>query len=208
MSKNKKYMTLVIPLIALIAIGIFNGNVYSLGHFMDQNSGIGGSIENCNKCHDFVNGIYGGGDPYGIPTLPPTPPSGFNLRWLKTEITFCSTSSNIACDADADCPSGETCGPLSRAVSFTTFEGTDGALANTDSPDGACQVCHTATSYWKNDGSGNTHYAGNNCLACHPHFTDEVVNYFAPTFIGGQSHFTHFDDPNGPRLGTNWCSNA
>jgi len=206
---SKKYfILLIIPLIALIAMGILNGNVYSLGHFTDQDSGIGGSIENCNKCHDFVNGIYGGGDPYGIPTLPPPPPPGSNLRWLKTAITFCSTSINIACDTDVDCPSGETCGPLSRTVNFTTFEGTDGALANTDSPDGACQVCHTATSYWKNDGSGNDHYPGNNCLVCHPHFTDEVVNYFAPTFVGGQSHFTHFNDPKGPMLGTDACFTA
>lgn len=207
MSKNKKYMTLVIPVIALIAIGILSGNAYSLGHFKDLNSGIGGSIENCNKCHDFLDGIYGGGDPYGIPTNPPPPDPGFNLRWLKTEITFCSTSTGVACLTNEDCPSGETCS-LSRTVDFTTFEGTSGALANTDSPDGACQVCHTATSYWKNDGSGNTHYAGNNCLACHPHFTDEVVNYFAPTFVGGQSHFTHFEDPKGPMLGTDACFTA
>jgi hypothetical protein len=204
---NKKYFLLVIPLIALIAIGIFSGNGYSLGHFAAQ-SGIGGTIENCNKCHDFVNGIYGGGDPYGMPTPPPPPPPGYNLRWLKTEITFCSTSNNIACDTDTDCPSGETCGPLSRTVNFTTFEGAVGALADAGSTDGACQVCHTTTTYWRNDGSGNDHYPGQNCTVCHPHFTDELPDYFTPTFVGGQSHFTHFDDPKGPMLGSDACFTA
>ena len=36
-------------------------------------------------------------------------------------------------------------------------------------PSGACQVCHTQTSHWRNDGSLSTHFNGDNCLICHDH---------------------------------------
>jgi hypothetical protein len=206
---SKKYLALIMPLIALIAIGILSGNAFSLGHFKDQ-SGIGGTIYDCNKCHDFVNGIYGGGDPYGTPTPPPIPPTGYNLRWVKTTFEFCSTSTNIACDIDADCPTGETCvsGPTVKFTKFSEALPADGTLGdgNPSLVDGACEVCHTATTYHNKYGTGVNHYPGNNCTICHPHFTDEGVNYFAPTFVGGQSHFTHFNDPKGPMLGSNNCT--
>jgi hypothetical protein len=207
---SKKYLVIILPLIALIAIGILSENAFSLGHFKDQ-SGIGGTIYDCNKCHDFVNGIYGGGDPYGTPIPPPIPPTGYNLRWIKTTFEFCSTSTNIACDVNSDCPEGETCVP-GPTVKFTVFQDTtppfDGTLGdgNPSLVDGACEVCHTATTYHNKYGTGATHYPGNNCTICHPHFADDVVNYFAPTFVGGQSHFTHFNDPKGPMLGTNNCT--
>ncbi len=35
--------------------------------------------------------------------------------------------------------------------------------------DGLCQVCHTATSYHRQDGSGTPHNNGQNCIDCHPH---------------------------------------
>ena len=169
---NKKYLILFISLIALMTIGILSGKVYSLGHFKDQ-GGPGGSVVDCNICHDFANGIYGGGGVYGEPP-PPLPPSGYNLRWVKTTIN-------------------------SATVKFTIFSGTDGSLADAGSPnDGACQVCHTTTTHWKSDGSGKDHYAGQNCTLCHPHFLDDINNYFEPRFVGNQSHFTHFDDPKGP----------
>ena len=68
----KKYFILIIiiPLIALIAIGIFSGNVYSLGHY-----GIGGSVADCNICHDFAGGAYNN-------------PPAFNLRWVKSNIEY------------------------------------------------------------------------------------------------------------------------
>lgn len=37
------------------------------------------------------------------------------------------------------------------------------------SPDGICQVCHTQTTHWLNDGSGSNHFSGWNCTMCHPH---------------------------------------
>ncbi len=36
-------------------------------------------------------------------------------------------------------------------------------------PDGICQVCHTQTTYWRNDGSRSDHFNGWRCTICHPH---------------------------------------
>ena len=36
-------------------------------------------------------------------------------------------------------------------------------------PDGICQVCHTQTTHWRNDGSFTNHFNGRNCTMCHPH---------------------------------------
>ena len=35
--------------------------------------------------------------------------------------------------------------------------------------DGICEVCHTATTYHKQDGTGVAHNGGQNCTECHPH---------------------------------------
>lgn len=180
---SKKYLILMIPLIALITMGFLSGNVYSLGHFKDQ-SGIGGSVEDCNICHEFDVGFYENPDP------------GYNLRWVKRQIEW---------------PPGSG---IFHNVKFTKFSDSDpspdGTLAdgNDGLLDGACEVCHTQTSYHTNTGDGTDHYDANNCTACHPHFTDDVLNYFSPTFVGGQSHFTHFEDPKGPMLGTDACFTA
>jgi hypothetical protein len=79
----------------------------------------------------------------------------------------------------------------------------DGTLAdgNDSKLDGPCEVCHTLTKYHTNTGDGTNHFDGTNCLQCHQHFTTDIVNYFWPTFIGTQSHVTHFTDPKGPLLG-------
>lgn len=35
--------------------------------------------------------------------------------------------------------------------------------------DGICQVCHTATSFHRQDGAGPVHFDGQDCITCHPH---------------------------------------
>lgn len=40
---------------------------------------------------------------------------------------------------------------------------------NGSTPTGVCQVCHTATQYWKNDGTGTAHNADRLCTDCHKH---------------------------------------
>lgn len=36
-------------------------------------------------------------------------------------------------------------------------------------PSGICQVCHSQTRFWRNDGSGAAHFSGENCTTCHEH---------------------------------------
>lgn len=113
-------------------------------------------------------------------------PSQGNLRWVRSTIN-------------------------SRTVKFTLFSSTlpaDGTLAdgNDSKLDGPCEVCHTTTNYHTNTGDGKNHFDAQNCTGCHPHFRDDIINYFEPHFIGTQSHVTHWDDPKGPQLGRNNCT--
>lgn len=176
----KKHFILAILLVALFIVGITGGNVYPLGHYKDAGgpgTGAGGTAADCTICHDFLNGIYGGGGVYGDPA-PPLPPTGYNLRWVNTTIN-------------------------GRTVKFTRFLGlpADGTLADGPAPyDGACEVCHTTTRYYRNNGTGASHHDATNCTLCHPHFLDDITNYFEPRFPGNQAHYTHFDDPKGPQL--------
>lgn len=168
---SKKYFLIFIPLIALITIGFLSGDVYSLGHY-----GIGGSVADCDICHDFAGGYYNN-------------PPLYNLRWVKSFIEY---------------PPGTP-----HSVWFISFSGppNSGILADATSPyDGPCEVCHTKTAHYRNDGGGTPHYQGTNCTSCHPHFLSDITNYFEPRFVGNQSHFTHFTDPKGPMLGTSSCT--
>ena len=168
---SKKYLVFILPLIALMAIGIFSGNVYSLGHY-----GIGGSVADCNICHDFAGGYYNS-------------PGLGNLRWVKSTIEY---------------PTGTF-----HPVYFVSFSGpaNSGILADATTPiNGPCEVCHTTTSHYRNDGGGTSHYPGTNCITCHPHFLSDIQNYFEPRFEGNQSHYTHLTDPKGPMFGTSNCT--
>jgi hypothetical protein len=169
---HRKYYLLFIPLIALIAMGIFSGNVYAgpSGHY-----GIGGSVADCNICHDFAGGYYNS-------------PGLGNLRWVKSPIVY----PNV----------------ISPNVYFVSFSGpaNSGILADATAPiNGPCEVCHTTTTYYNNTGTGSSHYTGD-CMPCHPHFLSDITNYFEPRFVGNQSHYTHFNDPKGPMLGTSSCT--
>jgi hypothetical protein len=170
---GKKLIIMVIPLIALIAIGIFSGNVYALGHY-----GIGGSVADCNICHDFASGWYN------------TPGSG-NLRWVKSTIEYPAGTPHSVWFVNFSGPANS--GILADATSPYN---------------GPCEVCHTAltTTHYRNDGSGTSHYPGTNCITCHPHFLSDIQNYFEPRFVGNQSHFTHLTDPKGPMFGTSNCT--
>ena len=168
---SKKYLVFILPLIALMAIGIFSGNAYALGHY-----GIGGSVADCNICHDFAGGYYNS-------------PGLGNLRWVKSTIEY---------------PTGTF-----HPVYFVSFSGpaNSGILADATTPiNGPCEVCHTTTSHYRNDGGGTSHYPNTNCITCHPHFLSDIQNYFEPRFEGNQSHYTHLTDPKGPMFGTSNCT--
>ena len=172
---NRKCMIGIILLVALVVTGAISGKVYSLGHFKDQ-GGPGGSVTDCNVCHDFTK-YY---DNYTLG----------NLRWVRTSIVDKLGNSHT--------------------VKFLKFSSSDppnpgvadGTLADGNDLllDGPCEVCHTTTNYHTNTGDGKVHFDGTNCTVCHPHFLDDINNYFEPRFSGTQSHITHFDDPKGPQF--------
>jgi hypothetical protein len=192
---SKKYFVFFIPLIALIVIGILSGTVYSLGHFKDR-SGIGGTVEECNYCHEFDVGFYENPDP------------GYNLRWVKRQIEWPPGSGN------------------NHSVNFTHFSGPPPGtyVSGPPSYNGPCEVCHTQTLYYRNNSSGLPHSPGGeigrDCRLCHLHFADNIINYFEGGMIGSQSHITHgviysndvlgnpldYPDPKGPRVGWNNCT--
>jgi galactitol-specific phosphotransferase system IIB component len=111
----------------------------------------------------------------------------------------------------------------SKAVKF--FKTTDvNSFADGDETyNGICEVCHTQTTYHKNNGTGLSHNAGTNCIQCHTH-----LNGFGHGGAGGigcegchgkdadnggkgttVSHSTHTendaDDLRGPFIGCNSC---
>lgn len=135
-------------------------------------------IGGCDVCHDFVNGAYA--------------PATGNLRWVRDEIEW---------------PEGTIHSPVNFII-FSSILPADGTLADGDDTklDGPCEVCHTTTKYHNNSGDGKNHFDATNCTACHPHFTDDMINYFEPRFIGTQSHITHWTDPKGPQLGEDTCT--
>jgi hypothetical protein len=207
---RKKYVIFILPLIALIAIGMMSGDVYSLGHFKSQ-GGPGGTVVDCNTCHDFVNGGY---------YLTPPPPSGYNLRWVNTTINSRTvkfryfTGSDTLADGNSAALDGpcEVCHhPLEL---FTDQNGNGkwdlGEPLTDANRNGLCDPgesytdvdhngqCDPGTKYHDNVSNTVPHYDGMDCTVCHPHFLDDIVNYFEPRFPGNQSHFTHFDDPKGP----------
>jgi len=55
---------------------------------------------------------------------------------------------------------------------------------NITKPVGLCQVCHTATDFWRKDGSAGDHYPNTNCGSCHDVLTGGHANS-APTANGG-----------------------
>lgn len=59
-----------------------------------------------------------------------------------------------------------------RAVSYNgpADLALDESGSGTDpTPRGVCQVCHTRTRFWRNDGSRASHFNTENCLTCHEH---------------------------------------
>lgn len=60
----------------------------------------------------------------------------------------------------------------SRPVIFsgpTAFARDESNSGIDPSPNGICQVCHTQTAYWRNNGGGANHFNGAICTSCHEH---------------------------------------
>jgi hypothetical protein len=94
-----------------------------------------------------------------------------------------------------------------RAVKYFRTTGAN-SFADIDPTynNGVCEVCHTQTTHFRNDGQGqdqlhnNIGYspAGTDCTICHKH-----VNGFMG--MGGGVHDTHVSDEKGPQLFCNDC---
>jgi hypothetical protein len=67
---------------------------------------------------------------------------------------------------------------------------TPGVLTNGAAGNGVCQICHTQTAHYKNDGSGLDHQPGTDCTTCHGHGIG---------FGGGADNSAHMQptDPSG-----------
>ncbi|MBK6766782.1 MAG: hypothetical protein IPG71_10835 [bacterium] len=62
---------------------------------------------------------------------------------------------------------------------------------------GICEICHTQTSYYQNNSSGDhTHHSGSDCVVCHKH-----ENGFYPTAGGGSCNACHGAPP---ATGAHW----
>lgn len=100
-----------------------------------------------------------------------------------------------------------TPGSGDRSVVFTALTGTNSFADGDATYDGICEVCHTTTIHYQNDGtsSDQSHTSSGgpmdelNCSGCHPHssnFTpvscDDCHNAEAPTF-GSVVHVKHKD---------------
>lgn len=57
----------------------------------------------------------------------------------------------------------------SKTVVLTAQTGTNSLADGDTTYNGLCEVCHTATSYHRADGSGSSHNAGLDCIGCHSH---------------------------------------
>lgn len=59
--------------------------------------------------------------------------------------------------------------PNSGTKEVKFFDSKDGLVdsASGANTKGVCQVCHTQTHYWKNDGTLTSHNDGSNCTSCH-----------------------------------------
>lgn len=94
-----------------------------------------------------------------------------------------------------------------KTVVFTALTGTNSFADGDATYDGVCEVCHTNTSHFQNDGTSSDQnhtssggpWNGENCTGCHPHnenFSpqgcDDCHNSDAPTF-GSAVHVKHKD---------------
>ncbi len=173
MKKSSHLLWCSLAAFALL-IGLHTPKAQAIGH-----NGIPGTYEGCIVCHDFINGVY-------EPT--PEQPGTGNLRWIRSSMEW---------------PTGV----IHSGITYTKASEplpADGTLAdgNDSDLDGPCEVCHTETNYHTNTGDGLAHFDGEDCTSCHPHFADDIDNFFQPVFTGTQSHATHLsaDDPKGPQF--------
>ena len=63
----------------------------------------------------------------------------------------------------------EVNGTSVKAAGPSTMANDESGTGTDPTPNGICQVCHTQTIVWRNDGSFANHFSGWKCTLCHPH---------------------------------------
>lgn len=129
--------------------------------------------ENCETCHNetWPTGAKQGHPPALWTTLDAAPdrtgncaichnPHGTpNLHMVRNQLeTFSGTSVEISFlneDGQAD-------------DSFVELSQAQGGTNGKEPGQGLCEVCHTQTNYYRQDGTGFAHF-GSNCVLCHEH---------------------------------------
>ena len=107
-------------------------------------------------------------------------------------------------------------------VKFFDQTGTNSFADGDGTYDGVCEVCHTQTKHYRNDGSGTSHYPADNCSRCHSHIDGFAHGGGGGTGAGCEdchgkdggagttvSHSTHMendaDDLKGPHITCGDC---
>jgi hypothetical protein len=56
-----------------------------------------------------------------------------------------------------------------RSTVFTSRTGSNSFADGDGTYDGVCEICHTSTLYFNNNGGGEEHLASSDCIGCHEH---------------------------------------
>jgi hypothetical protein len=139
--------------------------------------------------------------------------------FLDGSCSECGNIKGVRCSIDIPNPPDPN--HPERAVVFASRP--EDFVHGAPSYDGVCEVCHTLTSYHRNDASGDhTHYADQNCISCHTHSPNEFrhggpapggcdpchghdAGYGGATGGAGTfaSHSTHTEDDDDDLMGPN-----
>jgi hypothetical protein len=108
----------------------------------------------------------------------------------STECKDCPNLMHIRCMIDTP-----NSGP--KVVAFAAITGANSYADGDSVHDGVCEVCHTQTLVHGNTGDGVNHFAGQDCITCHPHAQPNEMFSVIDSY-GLQSHDTHIRAMRGP----------